>query len=218
MVLIPAGQFKMGVTSDMRGDAPLHKVRVSAFYLDKTEVTFALYDKFCEATGRRKPEDGGWGRGPQAAINITWEDANAYAVHYGLRLPTEAEWEYADKAGAKTRWWFGDDGAKAGDYAWFGANSGGHPHPVGEKPANPWGLFDMDGNVTEWVADWYGVNYYATSPVKDPQGPPSGSRRCHKGGSWFDEDPSDPAGRGGDDPRDPMQTVGFRCALEVTAR
>ncbi|MBU1429716.1 formylglycine-generating enzyme family protein, partial [Myxococcota bacterium] len=102
----------------------------------------------------------------------------------GYRLPTEAEWEYACRAGTKTAYWSGEneaDWARVA-WAWYGENSGNQTHPVGEKPANPYGLFDMHGNVWEWVEDWDGD--YPSGDVTDPKGPSKGSDRVVRGGSW----------------------------------
>jgi len=184
MVLIPAGQFTMGSNDGEADEKPPHRVSISAFHLDKHEVTFALYDAFCAATGRTKPEDQGWGRGSRPVINVSWEDAKAYCDWAGKRLPTEAEWEYACRAGGTGKWCFGDDEGQLGGYAWYTANSGNMTHPAGEKAANAFGLFDMHGNVWEWCADWYDTGYYSASPVQDPTGAVSGQYRVLRGGSW----------------------------------
>jgi formylglycine-generating enzyme required for sulfatase activity len=101
-----------------------------------------------------------------------------------VRLPTEAQWEYASRAGTKTRFSYGDDNdySHLGEYAWYGANSEAKTHPVGQKKPNPWGLYDMNGNVWQWCADWY-ADTYADAKVTDPTGPASGTRRVLRGGS-----------------------------------
>jgi formylglycine-generating enzyme required for sulfatase activity len=100
------------------------------------------------------------------------------------RLPTEAEWEYACRAGTITEYSFGDDAKELGKYAWFGENSDGHTQPVGAKKPNPWGLYDMHGNVWEWCNDWCDWQYYEKSPRDDPPGPSKAARRVDGGGSW----------------------------------
>jgi len=99
-------------------------------------------------------------------------------------LPTEAQWEYACRAGSTTRWCFGDDQSKFVEYAWCRANSGGKTHPVGEKKPNAWGLYDMHGDVWEWCEDWYDPAYYEHSPKDNPTGPAKGKIRVFRGGCW----------------------------------
>ena len=190
-VLIPAGSFMMGtdpkVEDDGDDERPRHKVTISkAFYLGKYEVTQAQW----EAVMGSNPA---LVKGPNNPVeHVFWDDVRAFIRklnqkegHNRYRLPTEAEWEYAARAGTSTAYSFGDDKNKLSDYAWYDGNSAHSPHPVGEKQPNPWGLHDMHGNVWEWVQDWYGEKYYGSSPGTNPKGPGSGSYRVIRGGSWF---------------------------------
>ncbi len=163
MVRIPAGEFLMGSPEDENGrwgdEGPQHKVQVETFAIGKYEVTFDEYDLFCEATNREKPDDNGWGRGKRPVINISWYDAAEYAKWLSeqtgkkFRLPTEEEWEYACRAGTTGSRFCQDN--ELSEYAWYYMNSDGRTHPVGEKKPNPWGLYDMLGNVWEWTASEY---------------------------------------------------------------
>ncbi len=199
MVMLSSVRFRMG---DMQGigsddEQPVHEVELDNFAIGRYPVNFAEYDIFCEATGREKTDDRGWGRGQRPAININWKDAQAYCKWLSrktgqtYRLPTEAEWEYACRAGSESAYCFGDDEKLLREYAWYDKNSGKKTHPVGEKKANAWGLHDIHGNVWEWCQDWYGRAYYAAchkqGVVKDPQGPSTGEFRVIRGGSWNDE-------------------------------
>ncbi|WP_005223260.1 formylglycine-generating enzyme family protein [Marichromatium purpuratum] len=219
MVWLPGGVFTMGQEdSPYNDEKPAHPVRVDAFSIGQYPVTFAEYDRFCEATGREKPEDQGWGREERPAINVSWEDAQAYCdwlsqeTGESYRLATEAEWEYACRAGTETPWCCGDDEAQLGDYAWYDENAGGQTYPVGQKQPNAWHLYDMHGNVWEWCRDWYSDSYHeqllneleqhsasarnlssgSKSPLssarefasENPGGPESGSYRVIRGGSW----------------------------------
>jgi formylglycine-generating enzyme required for sulfatase activity len=102
----------------------------------------------------------------------------------GYRLPTEAEWEYVCRAGTSTAYFFGDAPSRLGEYAWFDKNSGGRPRPVAQKQPNPWGLYDICGNVWQWCNDFYKVDYYGESPAADPKGPDAGSTKVVRGGAW----------------------------------
>jgi formylglycine-generating enzyme required for sulfatase activity len=221
MVIIPGGRFLMGSPPDEkgRGDGEFqHEVEIALFVIGKYPVTFDEYDKFCEATGRKKPDDEGWGRDARPVINISWEDAAAYCewlseeigAHY-YRLLTEAEWEYACRAGSTTRYCFGDDERRLSEYAWYSSNAQGQTQPVGEKLSNAWQLCDMHGNVWEWVRDWYAR--YPENPQSNPSGPESGSGRVLRGGSWnYDPAGCRSAARGNAPPGGRGGGLGFRLA------
>ncbi|MCI5181798.1 MAG: hypothetical protein D3921_04645 [Candidatus Electrothrix sp. AW1] len=197
MVILPKGRFRMG---DIQGieenrGLPVHEVELNSFAIGRYPVTFAEYEAFCQATGRTGPYDRGWGRGKHPVINVSWQDAQEYCQWLSretgqtYRLPTEAEWEYACRAGSESAYCFGDDEKLLGEYAWYNKNSGNKTHPVDEKLPNAWGLHDLHGNVWEWCQDWYSrSNYYAEchkqGVVKNPQGALSGSNRVLRGGSW----------------------------------
>ena len=197
MMILPGGRFRMGNIQGKgsKDERPVHEVEVDCFAIGRYPVTFAEYDAFCEATGREKPKDEGWGRGQRPAINVSWQDAQDYCEWLSretgqtYRLPTEAEWEYACRAGSESAYCFGDDEKLLDEYAWYVKNSDRKTHPVGEKKANAWGLHDMHGNVWEWCADWFDNTYYAECQkqgvVKNPQGPAMGSNRVLRGGSWI---------------------------------
>ena len=183
-VPIPAGTFTMGDADN----GPTHKVTLTKpFELGQHEVTQEQYEQVMGKTpsmfkGRQNPVD-----------RVSWDDAVEFcrklselpgekSAGSAYRLPTEAEWEYACRAGTKTEYSFGDSDSELGDYAWYNKNSGGTPHPVGQKKPNAWGLYDMHGNVWEWCQDWYGK--YPSGSTTDPTGAASGSLRVPRGGSW----------------------------------
>jgi formylglycine-generating enzyme required for sulfatase activity/tRNA A-37 threonylcarbamoyl transferase component Bud32 len=191
---IPAGTFTMGSPrseADRGDEETQHEVTLDGFKMSKYEVTFEQYDAFCDATGRSKPSDQGWGRGKRPVINVSWDDAKAFATWAGAQLPTEAQWEYACRAGLQTP--FNTGGCLStnaanydGNYPYGGCNSGTYKEktiPVGNYAPNSWGLYDMHGNVWEWCSDWYGD--YPSSKQTNPQGPSMGSSRVVRGGGWF---------------------------------
>ena len=186
--LIPAGEFMMGSRTDDPGrpdhETPQHRVRITKpFYLGIFEVTQAEYEKVMGANpshfeGSSRPVE-----------QVSWEDATEFCTKLSevdeknaYRLPREAEWEYACRAGTTTRYSCGDE--LEPEYAWFQGNSGEQTHPVGEKRPNAWGLHDMHGNLYELCADWYAPDFYGRSPLDDPVGPLTGSRRVSRGGGW----------------------------------
>jgi formylglycine-generating enzyme required for sulfatase activity len=192
---IPAGTFLMGSpkTEFDRSEYEIqHQVTLSAFSMSKYEVTFDQYDAFCAATGRKKPDDNGWGRGNRPVINVTWDDATAFAKWMGCRLPTEAEWEYACRAGTTTPFNTGENLTTAqanynGNFPYNNNPKGEYRArtlPVGSFAPNAYGLFDMHGNVWEWVNDWF-ENYSPKAPAQtNPTGPATGQYRVYRGGGW----------------------------------
>jgi len=192
-VSIPAGTFTMGSPAseaDRDSDETQHKVTLSAFKMSKHEVTFEQYDAFCDATGRSKPGDEGWGRGNRPVVNVNWHDASAFAEWMGCRLPTEAEWEYACRAGTTTPFNTGNNVTTAqanynGEKPYGNRVKGEFRQktmPPGSFSANAYGLHDMHGNVWEWCSDWYGD--YSIGAHTNPEGASSGSDRVLRGGGW----------------------------------
>ena len=218
MVWLPGGTFTMGDEQSQEVDEkPAHKVALNHFAIGKYPVTFEEYDQFCEATKRDKPSDEGWGRERRSVINVSWDDVVQYCTWLSkqtgqdYRLLTEAQWEYACRAGSEKAYCFGDDEKQLGEYAWYASNTGTGTEPVGEKEPNDWGLHDMHGNVWEWVQDWYGD--YPSEPQSDPNGSESGSDRVVRGGSWSrDAVDCRSAYRDNWQPGDRDDDVGFRLA------
>jgi formylglycine-generating enzyme required for sulfatase activity len=190
MVLIPAGEFLMGSPDSDNGaggdEKPRHGVRITKpFYMGNYLVT----QKQWEAVMGDNPSHF---KGPKNPVEtICWNDCQKFVEKLNAKvrggkfsLPTEAQWEYACRAGSTTRYCFGDEESGLGEYAWYGENAGGKTHPVGEKKPNAWGLYDMHGNVWEWCQDWCNSGYYANSPTDDPMGPSGGAYRVVRGGTW----------------------------------
>ena len=189
MVLIPAGEFLMGSKDGVgnEDEHPQHTVNLDSYYIYKNDVMVAQYRAFCTATKRDMPREPDWGwLDNHPMVNVTWDDANAYAKWAGAALPTEAQWEKAARGtdGRIFPWGNDWDATKCSNSV--GANNPGKTSPVGSYPAgaSPYGCLDMAGNVLQWCADWYGEDYYKKSPAKNPTGPDSGTDRVLRGGSW----------------------------------
>jgi formylglycine-generating enzyme required for sulfatase activity len=223
-ILIPAGSFTMGADKDFEeaddDETPQHWVRISKpFYLGIYEVTQAQWTAVME----NNPSKYKYDDRSNPVEQVSWDDAQAFIErlnakegHSRYRLPTEAEWEYAARAGSTSAYSFGNDSGQLGRYAWCGVDWDlGLTHPVGQKQPNAWGLYDMYGNVWEWVQDWYGENYYRSSPATDPAGPWSGWRRVVRGGNWSSLAWScRSANRGSYPPGSRDDRLGFRLALD----
>jgi uncharacterized protein (TIGR03437 family) len=222
-VWVPAGTYTMGCsagdTECYDDEKPSHSVTISkAYWMGQTEVTVGAYKRFAQATGQTMPSgpswDSGWRQDNLPMVNVNWDDARSYCIWAGGRLPSEAEWEYAARAGTQTKYYFGNDTALLGDYAWYYSNSRSVAHPVGQKKPNAWGLYDMLGNVWEWCQDWYGS--YPSQAVTDPQGPSSGAYRILRGGSWVSNSRDTRVSiRSSYLPGDWIFIFGFRCVREV---
>ena len=219
-VALAPGEFDMGSDDALLAAAPVHRVRITRpFLLGRTEVT---NDQWAVVMG--KPPSLGTG-GDQPVEQVTWHDADRFCRTLSAlpiekqhrrvyRLPTEAEWEYACRAGSTSRFSFGDDEAALGDYAWFDGNSDLQTHPVGRKRPNAWGLYDMHGNVWEWCRDWKAA--YPAELVIDPQGPERGSDRVFRGNGWHGGAAGlQTALRGGSSPTLRSPLVGLRVVLEI---
>lgn len=205
MVSLPGGEFTMGSNEGNPDEAPAHKVRLTAFLIDKYEVTQEMFDK------AQVPNPSHWNENHKKPVErVRWRDAKQYCnerstmeglkpcynektsdwdcdyTANGYRLPTEAEWEYACKAGTEAAFDFGQPD-KLRQFAWFAENATEQTHAVGQKKPNRWGIFDMYGNVSEWCEDVYSPTYYKESPLSDPLGPPNPGKdvkRVMRGGSW----------------------------------
>ena len=223
---IPAGTFIMGSPENEVGridnETP-HQVTLSAFKMSKYEITFEQYDMYCEAAGKTKPSDLGWGRGNQPVINVSWYDALEFAKWMGCRLPTEAEWEYACRAGTTTPFNTGNCINTSqvnynGVNPYEGCNKGefiNKTMPVGSFTPNAWGLYDMHGNVWEWCNDWF--DNYSTYALTNPIGPSTGgiiNGRIIRGGSWYNSAAGcRSAVRGAQRPDRRFKDLGFRLVF-----
>ena len=193
-VLMPAGSFTMGgdpvAEQADENETPRHRVIFdTAFYIGKFTVIQSQWqaimdDNPCHFDGADRPVE-----------MVSYHDAVRFIERLNLkektdayRLPTEAQWEYAARAGSQSTYCYGSERSKLTEYAWYKKNSGGDTHPVGQLRPNARGLYDMHGNVHEWCADWFDRNYYAASPARSPAGPDKGLARALRGGDWGSED------------------------------
>ena len=204
MIAIPGGFFEMGSAKEGLDESPAHKVWVSPFLIDRYEVVQEQYVKLVGANPSSFKDPG------RPVDTVTWtgaalycnlrsraeglepcydEQSDTWQCNFkanGYRLPTEAEWEYACRAGTEREYYFGSDPRALKKYAWYAGNSSKKTHLVGQKIPNQWGLYNMYGNVAEWCNDVYGENYYKTSPSNDPRGPEKGEIKVLRGGGWQD--------------------------------
>jgi sulfatase modifying factor 1 len=188
MVLIPAGEFFMGSDDSAFTDPntrPRRPVSLDSFFIDKYLVTEQQYSSVMGENPSL------WIGSDLPVHNVSWYDAKQYCEKIGKRLPTEAEWEKAAKGGRNDKWSGTSDKGSLGDYAWIDDSavpldkrSGSRPHPVGTKNPNGYGIYDMSGNLLEWVSDWYDHAYYKKGPKANPPGPEKGQLRVLRGGSW----------------------------------
>jgi formylglycine-generating enzyme required for sulfatase activity len=192
MIIIPAGEYLMGCDTGAKNERPVHRVFVDEFAIGRFAVTNRLYRFFIEGTGREPPS--GWNdprfnHADQPVTGVNWFDAFEYCRWLSektgnpYRLPTEAEWERAARGGLEGKLYtWGDEAPQhQRNYAVLWLNG---PERVGQRPANGFDLHDISENVHEWCSDWFDDGYYLDSPVRNPQGPPLGTRRASRGGSW----------------------------------
>jgi formylglycine-generating enzyme required for sulfatase activity len=192
LVLIPGGDFLMGQADGRDEERPVHRVSVAPFGLGRYQATNAEYDEFRRATGRAmppfrmQPEFAG---PTQPVVGVSWFDAVDYCAWLSrqsgerFRLPTEAEWECAARGGLEQQVYTWGN-APVLERPGYQARWTKAPEPVGTASPNAFGLYDMCENVHEWCADWFDPGYYAVSPVDNPEGPPTGTRRASRGGAW----------------------------------
>ena len=228
MVFFPGGEFRRGRTYEdpetkvawypnpLRDDLPVRNVFVDPFYLDAHEVTVGEYAAFVKATRHRTPPV--WANGVAPAgkeqfpvADVSWEDASGYCAWKGKRLPTEAEWERACRGlNEEEKYPWGDRAPKPADARFDGLQG---PGAVCSLPRTRMGLCDIVGNVWEWTSDWYGKEYYAEAPERNPLGPAKGIYRVLRGGSWFDKpDFLTCAHRSWARSGERSPNIGFRCA------
>jgi formylglycine-generating enzyme required for sulfatase activity len=227
MVVVPAGKFMMGRPEDSLQPLayPRHEVTISKpFAIGKYEVTFVEWDACVAAGGCSQVSDNEWGRGERPVINVGWDDTQQYVAWLSgvtgktYRLLSEAEWEYAARAGTTTLYSFGDDTAELDEYAWCRQNSGSKTHPVGQKKPNAFGLYDAHGNVWEWVQDCFLRSYEGAPTDGTAWAAADCTMRVARNGSSYNscDDNVDSASRMGRTPRAIDETGGFRVGRTLT--
>lgn len=234
MVFFPGGEFRRGRTYEdpetrvdwypnpLRDDLPVRSIHIDPFYLDTHEVTIGEYAAFVKATRHRTPPVWTDGRAPAGkeqlpVADVSWDDAAAYCAWQGKRLPTEAEWERACRGLVENeKYPWGDRAPKKTDARFDGLEG---PAAVCSLPKTRMGLCDITGNVWEWTADWFGKDYYAEAPERNPKGPAKGMYRVLRGGSWFDKaDFMTCSHRSWARPAERSPNIGFRCAKSFGKR
>jgi len=244
MVLVPGGWFEMGSSDGKADERPVRRVWVDAFLIDRCEVTQEQFRRLqipdpSHFKGPRRPveqvtfpnavefcNERSAAEGLAACYTLN-EEAGTRACDFdagGYRLPTEAEWEYACRAGTTAdRFYTGGAERLLGRYAWHAVNAAKATHPVATRKPNAWGLYDVYGNVAEWCNDWYDPNGYRTAPRRNPRGPAAGRLAVLRGGAWDSKpDRCRSAARAGEDPRFhdvcfARDTIGFRCVRKAPA-
>ena len=236
MVLIPAGQFTMGSNDGLPAERPEHSVTLDSYFIDQYEVSLQLYGTFIQEEKHDAPstwdDEAAMTVGDRPAVGMGWTDAVAYCVWAGKRLPTEAEWEKAARGTDGRRYPWGHmqpfvDIANYNRGVWVseavtlvgvagGVEGMSVRHGLKEGGKSPYGLHHMAGNAAEWVADWYGREYYSKSPEKNPTGPANGEKRVLRGGSWADLPIAlRVSARMSAEPDFQDRTIGFRCAMDA---
>lgn len=225
MTVVPSGRFRMGgVAAVSTDEAPKHEVSVGSFAISTHEVTYAEYDRFANATGRSKPNSQGWDRSTHPVVNVSWDDALAYTqwlsqqTGHKYRLPSEAEWEYAARAGSYTKYWWG---AKTGveNAHCFDCRSGYQltkPTKVGQFKANAFGLYDVAGNVNEWVYDCYHADYNGAPSDGSVWEGGDCSNRIARGGSYLNPSSEMRSSNRAKYPaKERNETIGIRLARDL---
>lgn len=194
LVLIPPGSFRMGGDKKLEQaedhETPRHIVKISqTYFLGKYEVTQIQWSEIMNNNPSEFVDD------KRPVERVSWNDVKVFIQKLNTkeetnkyRLPTEAEWEYAARAGSESSYAFGSDTIMLSQHAWYRKNSGGKTHPVGQLNPNVWGLYDMHGNVHEWCQDWFDRQYYSQSASNAPLGPSTGLAKALRGGDWGSED------------------------------